>query len=150
VDIDLLTQIFGSAVVAGLISAVVAFLNSRSTDARFDRESRDGQLQTLLDANQGLVDDLQTERSGLCKRVASLERARDRMSAEIVDLRNTVNQQTHELQVLGHREAELRVWASEIMAWAHRAVEMIRTSGGHVQDPPLPPTRTAGSGRPQP
>lgn len=113
-----------SALVA-IASALFAFIGRRT-------DHHDKQVQTLIDS---LSADNHTVRS----RVEELEAARQVNSKAILQLRAQMAEQGIELYILRTREADLRKWARDVMAWCGLAAGMIKGHGGAIPDPPLPP-----------
>lgn len=126
--------------VTAVIAAIVALAGTAVTYLNRNKDSTDKRLDTLFNANQDLVEDLRTERDGLLRRIVALEEARETVAVQVGQLRETLSEQQMEMYVLRQREADMRVWMSDIMAWAAMAVGIIRGLDREIEDPPSPPT----------
>lgn len=125
--------------VTAVIAAIVALAGTAVTYLNRNKDSTDKRLDTLFNANQDLVEDLRTERDGLLRRIVALEEARETVAVQVGQLRETLSEQQMEMYVLRQREADMRVWMSDIMAWAAMAVGIIRGLDREIEDPPSPP-----------
>lgn len=140
VDATTLTAVASTLLAIG--STAVAYLKRRD-------DSVGRRIDAVMDGNQALVNDLQSERAALIERVdtllqrvQTLEIDRDGLHTQVGHLRDMVSDQAREVTSLRISETELRVWAGEIITpWIVRATSLIRELGGDIAPPPPPPAR---------
>lgn len=119
-----------------LLSAVVAVAGTVFTWMGRNRESSDKRIDTVISGHQSLLDDYRTDNEALKKRLDDLEASGARTTKELFALREQLAEQALEVFILRQRENDLRVWATDVMAWCAMAMGVIHAAGLNINEPP--------------
>lgn len=120
----------------GLLTYLLTLRQRRRVMDAAARDTESTADARIMAAAATLVEQAGTQVPALVERIALLEGARDRLGSDLERLRDEQDAERAELVLW-------RAWGARQLEWSAQAVSAIRSLGGEIPDPPLPPRAAA-------